>query len=363
MSNSSVKWSYSTQELDPKQWYDYLGAFHDANIFQTAAFGLVTSGASGIEYFLLRRDAEIVAAALVRFIHLPLLGARIAYILWGPLWCSRQEKSDLTVFRQAIKCLRDEYVIKRRMCLRITQKFTFDEGAECLPIFIEEGYRHKKPQSSTRTILVNIDQPLDNLRKGLDQKWRNCLNRAERNGLDILEGSDEAMFELFLRMYRQMLTRKRIAEPGDIRKFMTMQHLLPAQYQMKVFVALAKGEPSAGAICSAMGGEGVYLFGATADIGMQNKAAYLVQWKVMERLKQLNCTVYDLHGVNAKSNPGVYAFKMGLCGKNGKEVEFAGHFDAYPNRRGEWLLAFADVIKEQRNRLKTIYGRFLGFAG
>src|SRR5262249_39651530 len=154
------------------------------------------------------------------------------------------------------------------------------------------------------------------LRKGLDKKWRNCLSAAERNELELLEGTDDALFEPFLEVYRQMLTRKRLAEPGDIRTFRQIQAMLPSHYKMKIIIARDKGSPCAGAICSAIGSRGVYLFGATADGGMKNKASYLVQWRIMQWLKDMRCAQYDLHGINPETNPGVYAFKAGLAGKN-----------------------------------------------
>ena len=66
--------------------------------------------------------------------------------------------------------------------------------------------------------------------------------------------------------------------------------------------------------------------------------------------------MYDLHGSNAETNPGVYAFKMGLCGKNGREVEMVGHFEAYDGARMRLLMKAADRANEVYKELKTRYG-------
>jgi len=76
-----------------------------------------------------------------------------------------------------------------------------------------------------------------------------------------------------------------------------------------------------------MGDTGLYLFGATNDVGMNSNGSYLIQWKYLEWLKQNNLAFYDLNGINPETNPGTYKFKEGLCGKNGKDVFFLGQWE------------------------------------
>ncbi len=356
-------YSHATKKLDPDCWHQVLDGFQDASVLQTSAFSEATSNQANSEQFIVYKGSEIVAVALIRLIPLPILGTRLAYVLWGPLWQRYQRENDVDVLRSAVRLLRQEYVVHRGMSLRINSNLTTEGCPEYPSIFLQEGYRQGKLSKKTRSILINLEPPLSELRAGLDRKWRNHLNRAEKNGLSLQEGNDDAIFDLFLPMYRQMLDRKGIAEPGNIRAFRAMQYTLPPRHKMKAIVALDQGQASAGAICSAIGRTGIYLFGATANVGMQNKAAYLVQWKVIEWLKELNCSEYDLHGINPELNPGVYSFKKGLCGKNGKEVEFLGNFDAYQGITAKVVLNVADVVKEQRNRLKNMYSKYRGFTG
>jgi FemAB family len=355
--------SHTAQKLDQDTWHQILDQFQDASVLQTIAFCAASSPSSEVEHFILHRGSELVAAAQVRIIQAPLFCSGLAYVLWGPLWHRHESSRDIGILRHAVKLLRQEYVVRRRMSLRVNPRLTVDDGSEYFALFIEEGYSQRTVTKGPRTILIGLDKSIDELRKGLDGKWRNCLNRSEKNNLKLVEGYSDSLFDMFMPAYRQMLARKQLAEPGNIRVFRAMQQMLPNQHKMKVIVAFENNEISAGAICSAVGGTGVYLFGATANIGLKNKAAYLVQWRVIEWLKESNCIAYDLHGVNARSNPGVYAFKIGLCGKNGKEVEFSGSFEAHRGARQKLLWKFADVMKDQRNRLKYLYAKFRGFTG
>jgi hypothetical protein len=129
---------------------------------------------------------------------------------------------------------------------------------------------------------------------------------------------------------------------------------------MSVFIAMDGNEPVAGAICSALGRRGVFLFGATGDRGTRNKASYLVQWRVINWLKERGCEEYDLHGSNAVANPGVFQFKMGLCGRNGREIE-RRYFDAVGGRRCRTLLTAADAVDYHYKRLAATYRNYRAF--
>jgi lipid II:glycine glycyltransferase (peptidoglycan interpeptide bridge formation enzyme) len=350
------------ERLPDDSWHGVLDGFEDASVFQTTPFCAAKSASESVEHLVVRRGADVVAAAQIRLVRPPFLRKSIAYVLRGPLFHRWNHAPDWAAFRQALRALRNEYVVKRRLSLRIAPHFTPDYEAECSPLFDSERYVPAPALANRRTIVVDVTRPLDEIRRRLDKKWRNCLNRAEMNNLELREGCDDAMFDLFLVTYRQMLSRKRL-EPGEIGACRTMQSLLPARFKMKVIVALENGEPCAGAICSGIGRRGFYLFGAVGDRGMQNKASYLVQWRAVRWLKEMGCAEYDLHGSNALSNPGVYAFKMGLCGRNGKEVELLGSFDAYGGLLGRLMLTLGERANSRYKALKNVYGRFRGFRG
>jgi hypothetical protein len=359
--NADFSTSYTLQTLTQEHWHHILDDFEDASIYQTASFCSSRAGAQTGEHLVVTNRGNIVSAAQVRMISLPFVGNSIAYVLAGPLCRRRKSEPDWDAFRQALRALRIEYVARRKMSLRINPLFTLDQGYECLPLFRAEGYTYVLPPKSNRTIIVDLERPLDELRKGLDQKWRNCLNQAERNGLQIIEGIDDATLDLFLHIYHEMLARKRLPEPGDIRTLRALQAMLPERYKMNVIVILDNGRPTAGAVISAIGRKGIYLFGATADNGMKNKAAYLAQWRAIQWLKEMDCAEYDLNGVNAESNPGVSHFKTGLCGRNGKEIDLIGYFEAHAGIRSRVVLAAADLVNSQYKRLKAVCARYRGF--
>jgi FemAB family len=63
-----------------------------------------------------------------------------------------------------------------------------------------------------------------------------------------------------------------------------------------------------------MGDSAIYLLGATSDDGLNAKGAYLLQWTMIQWLKENGIKWYDLGGIDPEGNPGVYSFKRGLSG-------------------------------------------------
>ena len=79
-------------------------------------------------------------------------------------------------------------------------------------------------------------------------------------------------------------------------------------------MAEQEGIPVAGVVCSAMGDSAIYLFGATSDQGLTTRGAYLLQWAMIQWLKDRGTRWYDLCGIDPIRNPGGYSFKKGLSG-------------------------------------------------
>ena len=324
-------YNYEIDEVDENYWYQVLKKLDDVNIYQTWSYDAIRCGRKNISHLVLKKNGDIVAAAQARIVKIPYVKVGIAYIRWGPLWKLHGNKNSIEVFSQSIRALRNEYACRRGLVLRI-YPILFDNNSDLFLSCLEtEGFSKNKTIRKERTLIIDLDQPLDALRKGLKQKWRNCLNRAEKNELEIIEGHDDKLFEKFITIYREMIERKMFIEPNDINEFRLIQRDLPEAFKMKIYLCRFKGDICVGAIFSAIGDTGVYLLGATNNTGMKSNGSYLLQWKFIEWLKENGFSWYDLNGINPETNPGSYRFKNGLCGKNGRDVYFLGQFETWKN--------------------------------
>jgi len=322
-------YSVEIDSVDQSEWHKIIDGFVDANIYQTWSYEAIRCAEENISHLVLRVADKIIAAAQARIVRLPLLGLGAAYVRWGPLWQLRNRTADPTVFRLAVRALRNEYVCRRGLILRIFPQLYDDNSNLCLNMLLVEGYTYAPKKGRLRTLLLDISLPIEELRNNLHQKWRNCLNRAERNSLEVIEGTDDSLFVDFIGIYQDLLRRKKFQEPNDINEFRTIQRELPTEFKMRIFLCRTSDFSSTGAICTAIGETGVYLFGATNDQGRANKGSYLVQWKAIQWMKNCGCRYYNLNGINPVNNPGTYHFKAGLSGKSGKDVYYLGRFDCY----------------------------------
>jgi lipid II:glycine glycyltransferase (peptidoglycan interpeptide bridge formation enzyme) len=295
-----------------------LELFADANIYQTWSYGSVRWGDGHLSHLVLKQDGEVAALAQLRIIHVPLLGRGVAYIRWGPV-CRRWEKElDAEVVERMATALHEEYARKRKLFLRILPNTFIGSPQEQLLRSAFSQYSNKSGNGTDggRTFLVDLAPPLEELRKRLDQKWRNRLNRAEKNGLKLAEGQGAGEYRVFSRIYKEMMARKKFDTTVDVDEFERIQESLAENERMKVLICSQDDTPVGGIVCSVIGDMGIYLLGATNDAGLDSQGAYLLQWTMIRWLKENGFRHYDLGGIDPERNPGVYHFKQGLSGQD-----------------------------------------------
>jgi lipid II:glycine glycyltransferase (peptidoglycan interpeptide bridge formation enzyme) len=186
-------------QVTSAEWAELLELFVDANVYQTWSFGAIRWGEGNLSHLVLKRDGDVVGIAQVRIVRVPVVGCGIAYLRWGPLCHRRGRELDPEVVRDMARALQTEYVERRRLFLRVLPNaFVGSPRAE----LFQTGFSQFKTEPANkvntyRTIVVDLSGTLDELRKRLNQKWRNQLNRAEKNGLQIVEGTGIEEYRAF----------------------------------------------------------------------------------------------------------------------------------------------------------------------
>ena len=340
--------------IDEQRWYRILQEFDDANLYQTWSYAEAICGRRNMSHLILRRNGEIAAIAQARIAKLPFINVGIAYIRWGPLWRRGATEPNVDTFRQAIRALRNEFVCKQGLVLRLSP-ILFDNNPPFFSTTLtEEGFSSLGEGTRNRTIFMDLNPPLGDLREGMRSHWKRELKVAERNGLAILEGSEDELFAIFIDIYKEMVSRKNFVEPNDINQFRLIQKQLPEQLKMKIMLCRSGGDICAGLICAAIGKTAVYLFGATSNAGMRSRGSYLLQWKLIERLKQDGISLYNLNGINPITNPGTYKFKRDLAGTNGEDVYFLGRFDSHGSLLSYLCVECGDTFLMTYRRLRKL---------
>ena len=344
---ASPAFTSEVDTLDAARWSGALAEFADANLYQTWSYGVARSGETKVSRHLLKQGSTIRAMVQSRIAKVPGLPFGVAYVLWGPLWRRRDGLADVEIFRQTVRAIRAEYAVRRGLVVRLVPNLYESDHSGFRNLLAEEGYVFRANAPRRRTILMDLEPALDELLRGLHQKWRNCLNKSRKQNLEIIEGEADSLFGDFRRIFGEMVDRKQLVNFTGPDQCRIVQATLPPAEKVRVFLAKVEGEVCAGGICSALGDTGIYLFGATSELGTKNCASYLIQWRMLEWLKSRGCLAYDLNGINPVVNPGGYHFKSRLAGTHGREETLLGQFDACPNaaRKNEWLLAIGDRLR------------------
>ncbi len=321
------KYFVEVDRITRVDWEGHLSRFNDASLYQSWSYGVARWGDGKLSHLVLKEKEEVVGIAQVTVVRLPVVGAGIASVSWGPLWRRRDRTQDLGAFKALIVSLKEEYAGRRGLLVRIAPNVFCDEGEETAKILREEGYERNGPQY--RTLVLDLTRTIDAIRKSLDQKWRNQLNRAEKNSLSVLEGTGEDLYDMFSVIYRDMMSRKKFNTSVDIEVFREVQRDLPGRQKMQILVCEYQKRPVAAVIGTRIGESGIFLLGATSNDGANHKGSYLLQWKLIQWLKDKGAQYYDLGGIDPVTNPGVYHFKSGISGKERKHI---GQFEWYENR-------------------------------
>lgn len=322
-------------------WTELLSQFDDSTIYQTLAYGDISWGSSNLEHLVVRMGEDVIGLAQVRILLAP-LGAGVAYVRWAPLWKKRDQTPDVANFKEVVIALRNEFSARRGLLLRIVPHVYATDFEEVSGWLLANGFSKNNSAAAYRTFRVDLTPSLDEIRKRFDQKWRNQLNRAEKNGLTIREGEGAELYEIFLRLYDEMYARKEFDTSVDPRQFGKLQEKLIGPEKMRILICEKDGVPLSALVGSALGETCIYLLGATSNEGMKHKGSYLLQWRMLQWGKERGCRYYDLGGINPEKNPGVYHFKEGF---SGQDVSLIGTFDCCENWRSRTVVKTAEWAK------------------
>jgi len=317
------EYTYSVDSVSRLEWSRYFPHFEDANLYQTWDYAASVFPGQKALRMVVRKGGSVIGLAQGRVASLPGLNRGIAHVAWGPVWRRKGETPDARTLRTVLEALRDGVAVRRKLLLRVVPNLVAGDSGWAAQAFETAGFTRVGHLRAYRTVILDLTGPLEAIRRGLAQKWRNCLNSAERAGLEVGEGTSDAEYAVFLALYAEMRKRKDFDSGVDVHQWGTMQSILPESEKLRIFTARRGGAPVAAIAVSFMGDTGRYLLGATAEAALPTKASYALQWRVIERLKECGFNHYDLGGIDPDENPGGYQFKSRM---GGREVEFVGAY-------------------------------------
>jgi hypothetical protein len=336
------------EPVDRARWIELARGFADHNFLQCWAFGIQAASRAGAksEHMALRQAGEVVAIADVRVRELPVLGGGLAFVIGGPL-TRNDRRFDPARYVDAVAVLRRRYVEERGCVLRVIPPLGPPEWNDGLNARLAKaGFESTDAARPYRTLLLPVGGDLAEIRKRFHQKWRNHLNRSEREHIEVRVGNDTEFLDQFAALFDEFVVRKRFdvgTYGADF--YQRVQRELPEHERYVVLLAEREGQLLAGHVTSMLGDTCVSLLAATSPEALKCKASYLIQWRTIESARERGCVNYDQGGIDPESNPGVYSFKAGLAGT---DVRSAGPLQAVGGVRGKMTLALEARIRGRK---------------
>ena len=295
---------------------------------------------------------DLIGLANIRIKRMPIIKTGIAYINYGPL--VRNDNSlNSHQLSLCLKALIEEYVNQRKLLLRIKPLPDIFQSKQVIEeAFLQNNFIRNQNLKHNHTIIIDIEQSLDSIRKQFNQKWRNCLNSAERQNISILSGTSQELLEKFNSLYRQLRNRKKFNVDQDEVFFSRVQSTLDESEKFFISIAEVDAIPVAGHVSSMLGNTCVYLLGASNEKALKIKASYLLQWHTILKAKEKGCCLYDLGGIDPKGNPGVYHFKKGM---GGTEITSPDSYDYYPGCFKKTIIKISERIYRIQKYIKVNY--------
>jgi hypothetical protein len=342
--------------ISPAEWNVELARFSDASNYQSWQYGEISWGKSQVSHFVLETGGKPAAMAQMRIVKTPVFHAGVAYARWAPLFQSQQREADVELFRQALTALRDEYAVRGRFLLRVIPNvYEMDRSVNAARQVLEDlGFRRAANIRPYNTSRVDLTATVEELRKGLRQRWRNKLKHAEAEGFTVTIGTSDEMYAKFHRAYDEMMARKRFETTVSVEEFALLQTALPPQLKMRVLICEKEGVLFNALVVAPAGDTGIYLLAATSNAGLAADGAFLLQWRAMQMLKAEGYRWYDLGGINPETNPGVYQFKSGMGGTDTAQI---GVFDYCSSPLSALCVRGGETLVRARARLRKMFRR------
>lgn len=327
-----------------KETYDEtLLLFEDSNLYQTYEYNLQAKGGRNISTVVLKQGDKILGVSIVRIVKVPFFNFGLAYIYRGPVWQKRNAINSIEILSIFLKLLKEEFVLKRKLALRISPNLLKEKNRDFEKLFSELGFTSHGKSAGADTFYIDLDLPLEELRKNLSGNWRKKLKKSENEDMIIKSGREDSLYQEAEKLYLEMIKRKRFHQGIDVNKLKATQFCLPSFMKMITMICYSNEVPISCLVFSAIGSTGIPILAATSDFGTNYNGSYLLQWKMLVYLKENGSKYFDLGGIDKEKNPNVYNFKHGM---GGVEVHYLDVMDLGSNKIFNVILKRFQLIKK-----------------
>lgn len=294
-----------------QEWQNFLNKSDFSNWMQSASYARATYARDfkSPRCALLQKDGRALGFVVMQEIKLGPI--HLMEIQRGPIWF--EEEHRLEHFLEFAKLLRNTFPTGMMRRFRWLPEWSFQE--DITTELTELGYK-QQPQTF-ESVRLDLTLSLENLRQRMTSKWRNCLNKSEKQRLQIRVDARGNTLHEFLMRFQNYKKEKKFLGPSP--EFMR-QEFRAALKERNAFLLTAQvlQEDVAGVMILIHGKSASYRIGWNSEVGKKTNAHYLLLWTAAKLLKNQGLTYFDLGGIKTDESPGVSHFKLGIGGERFK---------------------------------------------
>jgi peptidoglycan pentaglycine glycine transferase (the first glycine) len=286
-------------EIRDKNIWNNFVLHNNGSFLQSWQWGEIQKGDGNDVYrFFLKREDEKIACFSVYIKKTPI--GKYGYIPRGPVvGNSDVSKQDWVEILNIL----NKFMKDKKSIFLLWEPIS-DIDNNCVSMKVGDN---RQPR---RTILINLNKPLDELLTVMNETKRYGIRYAEKHGVRIYNAEkNEKNFEIFWSLMQDTSGRKKFS----IFSKLHFKNIFDQEIS-KLFFADYNGSIDAASEVIFFGDMAVYLHAGTSGKNRKLTASYLLIWKIIEESKKAGLKYLDLWGIDEIKWPGVTAFKRSFGG-------------------------------------------------
>ena len=324
------------------EWYELAAGFFDWGFRHSYDFNqrCAVQQSSRVEQVKATLGGRAIGLAAVRIKRLPMLSLGIAYIGGGPLTqlADGVEPSRLAM---VLSALRQRYVEEQGLLLRVSPPLVAPELMELAQAtYLSAGFEISPRVRGYRTMLLDLAADIPEIQARLAKRWKRQLNKGLKSGFELEVGTSDELFEQFCELFARFVKWKGFEVEHGPSFHLEVHKRLPEAARYLIVLCRHQGQLAGGLVLARTGDTAAYVLGATNPDLRDLRPGHYLQFKAIEKLKELGLRYYDLGGIDPEANPGVYEFKAGMTDV---DISAPGPFECSPGIAQRLLLEAAEL--------------------
>ena len=167
------------------------------------------------------------------------------------------------------------------------------------------------------TWLLDITKSEEEILKGMRKTHRNLIRRAGKDGVEIIQNTDEKYLKTFYDIHMETVRRHKFV-PFSYDYIKSEVDEFKNNDQISIFSAKYKNKIISSAIIVFFGNQAFYHHGSSLSEYNKIPSSYLILWEAIKEAKKRNKEIFNFYGIveNKPKHPwaGLSKFKKGFGG-------------------------------------------------